>query len=125
MAGAVIPKNTRRMPPDFPEVYVLLGCVGAELHFCTSWRAVYRWMREFGMVELVQLRRGYLRKLAASRGIPNAEGRKPWARSGGYTEMSARDPALEWMPIRRCRRPYRGEVWVNVNGGRPKPDAID
>ncbi len=113
------------MPADFPEVYVLLGCKEVEIYFRTAWVPVYRWMCQYGAKELVQLRRGYLRKLAASKGIAIAAGRKPTIRGGGYDELPAGHPALEWMPVRRSRRPWRDEVWVHMRDGRQKPDLDD
>lgn len=110
------------MPPDFPQLFVLLGHKTIEYYYATNQRAVKRWMREYGEAELIQLRRGYLRKLAASKGINRLCGRKPGKLFGGFAEMSASDPALEWMPVRRVRRPYREEVWVRFPDGRGKPE---
>lgn len=112
------------MPPDFPEVFVFLGCMGAELHFRTNGKALQRWLNEYGADRLVQLRRGYLRKVAASQGRVKVSG-GPLRTRGceGYGEMRAGDPALEWMPVRRLRRPFDGDVWVAFDG-RTKP-ALD
>jgi hypothetical protein len=110
------------MPADFPEAYVLLGCVECEYHYHTSWRPIWRWMRQYGADELVQLRRGYLRKLAASRGEATALGGKLRKRGGDFAELPAGHPALEWMPVRRSRRPWRKDVWVHMRDGRPIPD---
>lgn len=108
------------MPPDFPKVYVLIGCKEVELYYGTNGRAVHRWLRECGEAELVQLRRGYLRKLAASKGLLTSPGNKVDVRGGGYTELHSGNPALDWLPVRRLRRPYHGIVWVSPLG-RPKP----
>lgn len=114
--------HTRPMPADFPEMFVLLGHKVVEDYYGTSWRVVKRWMRQtLGEAELIGLRRGYLRKVAAAKGLPMAVGCKPGRRIGGIGELQAGDPALEWMPIRRVRRPYRDEVWVRFPDGRPKP----
>jgi hypothetical protein len=119
------------MPDDFPEMFVLLGHKTIEDHYRTSQRAVKRWMRQYGEEELIQLRRGYLRKLAASRGVTHVTGRRAGLRFGGLPEMRSRDdhgrinPALAFMPVRRSRRPYREEVWVPVNGGKAKPIEFD
>jgi hypothetical protein len=111
------------MPPDFPEMFVLLGHKTIEEHYVTSWRPVKRWMSEYGEAELIQLRRAYLRKLAASRGQRMVTGRKPGVRFGGFPEMLATDPALAFMPVRQERRAWRKEVWVPFDG-RPKPDEF-
>ena len=120
MATHAASAKCRPMPPDFPEMFVLLGHKTIEIYYATAQRLVKRWMREYGEAELIQLRRGYLRKLAASRGQPGITGRKPGLRFGGFPEMTSRDPALAWMPVRRLRRPWREEVWVDI-AGRPKP----
>lgn len=111
------------MPSDFPEVYVFLGCMGAELHYETNGRAIKRWLDQFGCERLVLLRRGYLRKLAAADGRSyTRDGRKTLKRGGDYREAQAGDPALAYMPIRRSRAAYRGEVWVPIDG-RGIPDV--
>lgn len=115
---------TRPMPDDFPEMFVLLGHKTIEDHYAAGIGTIKRWMREYGEADLIWLRRSYLRKVAASEGRPIIHGRKPGARFGGFAEMSPRDPALNYMPVRRVRRPYDGDVWVPVNGGRPKPDEF-
>lgn len=112
------------MPDDFPEMFVLLGHKTIEDHYCAGIGTIKRWMREYGEAELIQTRRGYVRKLAAARGMAMAQGSKPGVHFGGFPEMHAGDPALAWMPIRRLRSPWREEVWVPVNDGRPKPDEF-
>jgi hypothetical protein len=112
----------RDMLADFPEKYVLLGCVEAEWHHRASQRTVRRWMHEYNDADLIQLWRSYLRKLAASLGWPTAKGRKPGARFGLFPELSARDPALAWMPVRRCNRAFPADrIWVRFPDARPRP----
>lgn len=108
------------MPADFPEMFVLLGHKTVEDYYSTAWRPVKRWMQQYGEERLIQLRRAYLRKLAAARGRSTSTGRHPGVRFGGFPEMHQGDPALAFMPIRRLRTPYRQEVWVAFDG-RPKP----
>lgn len=105
-------------------MFVLLGHKTIEDHYQAGQLAIKRWMREYGEVELIQLRRAYLRKLYASRGKPNITGCKPGIRFGYFPEMLARDPALKFVPVRRERRPWDGEVWVPVNG-KGRPDEFD
>ena len=112
------------MPADFPEMFVLLGHKTIEDHYYAGIGTIKRWMREYGEADLIQIRRGYLRKLSASRGFVMTQGRKAGARFGGFPEMHAGDPALAMMPVRQSRRPWREEIWVPVNGGRPKPDEF-
>lgn len=67
-------------------------------------------MREVGESRLIKLRRAFLRKSNAARGITTISGRRPAERFGGIPEMLAGDPALKWLPIRRLRRRYDGEI---------------
>lgn len=95
------------MPADFPETFVLLGWEAIEDHYQTNQRAVRRWMAEAGGEEkLIAHRRAYMRKVYAASGKPNIAGRKP----RGVSEMRADDPALKFMPVRRLRRAYQGEI---------------
>ena len=95
------------MPADFPEMFVRLGWEAIEEHYQTNQRAVRRWMRHAGgEEEMIARRRGYMRKLYAARGLPNAGGRKPKF----PPEMRAGDPALAFMPVRRLRRAYEGVI---------------
>ena len=98
------------MPADFPEMFVLLGHKTVEDYYSRAWRPVKRWMQQYGEERLIQLRRAYLRKLAAARGRPTPTGRHPGVRFGGFPEMHQGNPALALMPIRRLRAPYRQEV---------------
>ena len=67
-------------------------------------------MGEAGESRLIELRRAFLRKSNAARGIATISGRRPAERFGGIPEMLAGDPALEWLPIRRLRRRYDEEI---------------
>jgi hypothetical protein len=98
------------MPPDFPDMFVRLGWDAIEDHYDTGQTVVKRWMREAGEQLLIEMRRAYVRKLHAARGFRSVMGRKPGAKFGSMTEMSAGDPALAFMPVRRLRRPYGGEI---------------
>ncbi|WP_277968189.1 hypothetical protein [Sphingomonas echinoides] len=112
------------MPADFPEMFVLLGHKTIEYHYCAGIGTIKRWMREYGEADLIQVRRGYLRKLYASKGSRTAAGSKPGVRFGGFPEMAAGNPALAMMPVRQARRIWQDEIWVPVNGGKPKPDEF-
>lgn len=105
-----LPGPKRDMPSDFAEMFPRLGWEEIEEHYRTGQTTIRRWMREVGEAELILKRRAYLRKVYASRGIPTIMGRKPAQRFGGLPEMEAGDPALDWMPVRRLRRPWRGEL---------------
>lgn len=85
------------------------------MHYGVYQSTIKRWMREAGEAELIERRRGYLRNLYASRGLPNTGGRKPGVRFGGMPEMPARHPALAWMPIRRVRRAFTGRLSSDVD----------
>lgn len=98
------------MPIDFPEMFVLLGWEAIEDHYQASQRAVRRWMRQVGELDLIARRRGYLRKVYAARGCATAGGRKPGSKAGGLSEAPASDPALAFMPVRRLRRRYEGAI---------------
>ncbi|WP_298689611.1 hypothetical protein [uncultured Sphingomonas sp.] len=94
------------MPVDFPGMFVLLGWEAIEDHYLASQRTVRRWMRQAGAEDMIARRRGYVRKVYAARGIPNAVGRKPKF----PPEMRAGDHALAFMPVRRVRRRYEGAI---------------
>lgn len=94
------------MPIDFPQMFVLLGWEAIEDHYQTNQRAVRRWMVQAGEEDLIARRRGYVRKIYAARGLPNAGGRKPKF----PPEMRAGDPALAFMPVRRLRRRYEDVI---------------
>lgn len=98
------------MPPDFPEMFPRLGWEAIEDHYSVSQRTIRRWMRQVGEFDLITRRRAYLRKLNASRGIPSIQGRRPGVRFGGIPELPGGHRALAFMPIRRLRRRYEGEI---------------
>ncbi len=91
-------------------MFVRLGWEAIEEHYVTSQRTVRRWMSEVGEIDLIRCRRSYLRKVYAARGIASIAGRKPGKGTGLLPEMSAANPALAWMPVRRMRRTFAGEI---------------
>ena len=105
-----LPGRKRPMPQDFPDMFVRLGWEAIEDHYDTGQTVVKRWMREFGEFRLIELRRAYMRKVRAAQGIATITGVKPGRKFGGIPEMCAGDPALAFMPIRRVRRRYEGEI---------------
>ena len=105
-----LPGPRRPMPPDFPDMFVRLGWDAIEDHYDTGQTVVKRWMREAGEQLLIEMRRGYVRKLHAARGFRSVMGCKPGAKFGSMAEMRSDDPALAFMPVRRLRRPYCGEI---------------
>lgn len=98
------------MPADFPEMFTRLGWEAIEDHYATGQTIVKRWLREAGELDLIERRRSYLRKVYAANGRPNIPGRKPGVLAGGLSEMSASNPALKFMPVRRARRRFEGEI---------------
>lgn len=99
--------HSRPMPPDFPIMFPRLGWEAVEDHYQTNQRAVRRWMIEAGgEEEMIARRRAYLRKVYAARGKSRVAGRPP----RGVSEMRASDPALAYMPVRRLRRRFDGEI---------------
>lgn len=91
-------------------MFVRLGWEAIEDHYDTGQTVVKRWMRDVGEQHLVELRRAYVRKVRAAQGFASIMGRKPGRKFGTLVEMNAGDPALAFMPIRRLRRPYCGEI---------------
>jgi len=84
-----------------------LGWETIEEHYQTSQRPVRRWMGQAGgEEEMIARRRGYMRKVYAARGMSHVTGRKPKF----PPEMSAKDPALAFVPIRRLQRSYEGMI---------------
>ena len=116
-----LPGPRRPMPPDFPDMFVRLGWDAIEDHYDTGQTVVKRWMREAGEQLLIELRRGYVRKQHAARGFRSVMGRKPGAKFGSMAEMSAGNPALAFMPVRRLRRPYSGEITMPAFSGLAGP----
>lgn len=98
------------MPPDFPDQFIRLGWEHIESEYAAAQPTIRRWMREVGESRLIELRRAFLRKSNAARGVATISGRRPAERFGGIPAMLAADPALEWFPIRRVRRRYEGEI---------------
>lgn len=98
------------MPADFPDQFIRLGWEHIESEYAAAQPTIRRWMGEAGESRLIELRRAFLRKSNAARGIAAISGRRPAERFGGIPEMLAGDPALEWLPIRRLRRGYGREI---------------
>lgn len=98
------------MPSDFSDKFVRLGWKAIEDHYDTGQTVVKRWMREAGEFRLIELRRAYLRKVRAAAGFSTITGLKPGQKFGCIPEMCAGDPALAFMPVRRLRRQYEGEI---------------
>lgn len=91
-------------------MFIRLGWEHIEDHYDASQRTIRRWMAQAGEFDLIQRRRGFLRKVFAARGVTNIPGRKPGGRFGGVPEMRAGDPALAFMPVRRLRRRFEGAI---------------
>ena len=87
-------------------MFVRLGWAAIEDHYDTGQTVVKRWMREGGEQLLIEMRRGFVRKILAARGFRSVMGCKPGAKFGSMAEMRADDPGLAFMPVRRLRRVY-------------------
>jgi hypothetical protein len=104
------------MPQHFPDMFVRLGWEAIEDHYDTGQTVVKRWMREAGEQLLIEMRRGYVRKLHAARSF-RSMGCKTGAKFGSMAEMRADDPGLAFMPVRRLRRPYCREITMPTFSG--------